>query len=265
VAFGTAAAPLPLFVATDSSSTPQPITSAIEVTRHFSGDGYQLYFGTGKYLEAADIATTGQQTFYSLWDKALSPTTISGRSNLQQHTIGATISVSGHDYRTSSVDTVDWDGLVPLGTERGWYMNLPTLGERAVSKPTLYSGRILFTTLIPDTAVCSSGGTGWIMEVDAVTGNPLAGGPTFDVDGDGDVDANDNLGTPGLYPSGVKTTSIPSAVTVQKNLTSPIQPVNKITSQSAVNAAAGVGGAVGMNKNAPVSLFSRSSWRQIFE
>ena len=264
VAFGTAAAPLPLFVATDSGGTPQPITSAIEVTRHFSGDGYQLYFGTGKYLEAADIATTGQQTFYSLWDKALSPTTISGRGDLQQHTISGPISASGNDYRTSSTDSVDWDGITG-GTERGWFMDLPTSGERAVSKPTLYSGRLLFTTLIPDTAACSSGGTGWIMEVDAITGNPLAGGPTFDVDGDGDVDTDDNLGTPGLYPSGVKTTSIPSAVTVQKNLTSPNQPVNKITSQSAVNAAAAVGGAVDINLNPPVSLFSRSSWRQIFE
>lgn len=266
VAFGTAAAPLPLFVARDSSSSPQPITSAIEVTRHFSGDGYQLYFGTGKYLEATDIGTTGQQTFYSLWDKALSPTTISGRSDLQQHTIGPTTTVSGHDYRTSSVDTVNWAPPVnSSGTKRGWYMDLPASGERAVSKPTLYSGRLLFTTLIPDSAVCASGGTGWIMELDAVTGNPLASGPTFDVDGDGDVDTDDHLGTPGVYPSGVKTTSIPSAVTVQKNLTSPIQPVNKITSQSAVNAAAGVGGAVGMNKNPPVPLFNRSSWRQIFE
>lgn len=267
VAFGTAAAPLPLFVAMDSSSNPQPITSAIEVTRHFSGDGYQLYFGTGQYLEAADIATTGQQTFYSLWDQAVSPSRITGgRSDLQQHTINGPFTVSGNDYRTTSNDAVDWAPPVNAsGTKRGWYMDLPTSGERAVSKPTLYSGRILFTTLIPDSAVCASGGTGWIMEVDAVTGNPLAGGPTFDVDGDGDVDTDDDLGTPGVYPSGVKTSSIPSAVTVQKNLTSPVQPVNKITSQSAVNAAAGVGGAVGMNKNAPVPLSSRTSWRQIFE
>lgn len=264
VAFGTST-PLPLFVARDSGNNLQPITSAVEVTRHFSGDGYQLYFGTGKYLESADIATTGQQTFYSLWDKAVSPTTISGRSVLQQQTVTTTTTVAGNQYRTSSANAVAWDAPVVVGgTQRGWYMDLPTSGERAVSKPTLYAGRLLFTTLIPDSAVCGSGGTGWIMELDAMTGAPLAG-PSFDVDGDGDVDTDDHLGTAGVYPSGVKTTSIPSAVTVQKNLTNPDKPVNKITSQSAANSAVAVGAAVSFAKNAPLPLFNRSSWRQIFE
>lgn len=267
VAFGTTMAPLPLFVAKDSSNNPQPITSAIEATRHFSGDGYQLYFGTGQYLEAADITTTGQQTFYSLWDQAVSPSRITGgRSDLQEQTVVTTVPFSGNEYRTTSDNTVDWAPPVnAAGTKRGWYMDLPASGERAVSKPTLYSGRLLFTTLIPSIVNCDSGGSGWIMELDAVTGGPLAGGPTFDVDGDGDVDTDDNLGADGVYPSGVATTSITSAVTVQKNLTSPIQPVNKITSQSKVDETAAVGGAVGMNKNAPVPLFTRSSWRQIFE
>lgn len=266
VAFGTAAAPLPLFVARDSSNNPQPITSAIEVTRHFSGDGYQLYFGTGKYLEATDIATIGPQTFYSLWDQAVSPSRITGgRSDLQAQTVDTTVTVSGDDYRTTSDNPVDWASPVnAAGTKRGWYMDLPASGERAVSKPTLYSGRILFTTLIPNSAVCGNGGTGWIMELDAVTGRPLASGPTFDVDGDGDVDIDDNLGTDGVYPSGVKTTSISSSVTVQRNMTSPNQPVNKITSQTQTVVGV-VGGAVEMNKNAPVPLFNRSSWRQIFE
>ena len=266
VAFGTAAAPLPLFVAKDSSNNPQPITSAIEVTRHFSGDGYQLYFGTGKYLEAADIVTTEPQTFYSLWDQAVSPSRIAGgRSDLQEQTVVTTVTYSGDDYRTTSANPVDWAPPVNVsGTKRGWYMDLPASGERAVSKPTLYSGRILFTTLIPNSAVCGNGGTGWIMELDAVTGMPLASGPTFDVDGDGDVDTDDNLGTAGVYPSGVKTTSIPSSVTVQKNLTSPIQPVNKITSQTQVVVGV-VGGAVDMNLNSPPPTFTRSSWRQIFE
>lgn len=260
VAFSTT----PLFVAMDSGNTRQPITSAVEVTRHFSGDGYQLYFGTGKYLEGTDIATTGQQTFYSIWDKALSPSTISGRSVLQQQTITTTTTVSGKVYRTSSANAVAWDApVVAGGTKRGWYMDLPASGERVASKPTLYANRLLFTTLIPDSAVCASGGTGWLMELDAITGGPLSG-PSFDVNGDGVVDTADNLGTPGSYASGVKQTSIPSAVVVQKNFTSPGQPVNKITSQSKSNSSAGVGGAVHIDKNPPLPTTKRSSWRQIF-
>jgi len=184
VAYGTSTSPEPLFAAMDSSSNPQPITSAVEVTRHFSGDGFQLYFGTGKYLENGDIATTGTQTFYSVWDIATSPSTISGRSELQQQTITTTTTVSGKEYRTSSSNSVDWvDPVSGTGTMRGWYMDLPESGERVVSDPALYSSRILFTTLIPDASTCSGGGTGWLMELDSVTGAAL-GGPTFDVDGD---------------------------------------------------------------------------------
>lgn len=145
-------------------------------------------------------------------------------------------------------------------------MDLPVSGERAVSKPTLYGGRILFTTLIPNAAVCSSGGTGWLMELDAMTGNPL-NGPSFDVNGDGVVDTADNLGTAGVYPSGRKSNSIPSAVTVQKDLTSPKKPVRKIGSESAANSAANgvIAPSLTINLNPPLDTSLRSSWRQIFE
>jgi hypothetical protein len=101
------------------------------------------------------------------------------------------------------------------------------------------------------------------MELDAVGGGPLSG-PSFDVNGDGVVDSADNLGTAGSYASGVKQTSLPSAVVVQKNFTSAGQPVNKITSQSASRSGAGVGGAVHIDKNAALPTAKRSSWRQIF-
>lgn len=267
VAFSSGSSPAPLFVAKDSGGNRQPITSAVEVTRHFSGDGYQLYFGTGKYLEASDIATTGKQTFYSIWDKAISPTIISGRSVLQEQTITTTTTAFGNVYRTSSTNTIAWEApVVAGGTKRGWFMDLPVTGERSVSKPTLYGGRILFTTLIPNAAVCGSGGTGWLMELDAMSGSPLTG-PSFDVNGDGVVDTNDNLGTAGLYPSGRQSNSIPSAVTVQKDLTGPNKPVRKIGSESAANSTANgvIAPSLTINLNPPLDTSLRSSWRQIFE
>lgn len=264
VAFGTTASPQPLFVAEDASGNPQPITSAVEVTRHHTGDGYQLYFGTGKYLENTDIATTGTQTFYSLWDMAVSPSTISGRSELQQQTITTTLTVSGEEYRTSSSNAVDWDGSVTGSIQRGWYMDLVS-GERVVSEPSLFDGRVLFTTLIPDATACSGGGTGWLMELDAKTGSAL-GGPTFDVDGDGDVDTSDHLGTAGQYASGVKKTSIPSAVRLQKNPGGPgggtlLKPI----SLSKNDPTKAVGGSLDVEVNSMPSAQNRSSWRQIFE
>ncbi|MHB1188714.1 pilus assembly protein [Thiobacillus sp.] len=264
VAFGTTASPQPLFVAEDASGNRQPITSAVEVTRHYSGDGYQLYFGTGKYLENGDIGTTDTQTFYSLWDMSVSPSTISGRSDLQQQTITATSTFSGEEYRTTSSNAVAWDGLVTGGTKRGWYMDL-TAGERVVSEPSLFDKRVLFTTLIPDATACSGGGTGWLMELDAVTGAAL-GGPTFDVDGDGQVSTADNLGTDGTYASGVKKSSIPSAVRLQKNPGGPgggslLKPI----SLSKSDPTKAIGGSLDVDLNSMPSAQNRTSWRQIFE
>jgi type IV pilus assembly protein PilY1 len=264
VAFGTTAAPLPLFVAKDASNNLQPITGAIELTRHFSGDGYQLYFGTGKYVETADISNTASQTFYSLWDMASAPSVIASRSVLQAQTVTTTTTVTGNTYRTTSSNTVAWVGLVSGGTKRGWYMDLPTSGERVVGDPTLYNNRILFTTLIPDSAVCGSGGTGVLMELDAVTGSAL-NYPTFDVNGDGMVDSSDNLGTPGVYGSGVLQSSIPSSVKLQKNPDGPgggtlLKPL----SVSKSDPSAGVASSLKIPINALGSIQKRTSWRQLF-
>lgn len=259
-----------LFIAQDGSGNAQAITGAVEASRHFSGDGYQLYFGTGKYLEVSDISTAGTQTFYSLWDRTSSPFSVSGRANLQQQAVNTTTTVSGTTYRTTSSNTVNWDCAFPgspipatcglSAQKRGWYIDLPAPGERVVSDPALYSGRILFTTMIPNATACSNGGTGWLMELDAMSGAAL-GGATFDVDGDGDVDADDNLGLPGSFPSGVAKTSIPSAVRMQKNPGS--QLMNKWTSMSQKNAATGSSLENVLNSLPPI--LNRASWRQIFQ
>lgn len=253
-----------IFVAHDASGNAQPITSAIEVTRQFSGDGYQLYFGTGKYLESSDIATTGTQTFYSVWDRFSSAfSTVSTRGDLQQQTVTSTTTASGSTYRVTSSNSVNWDSPAGTGNQRGWYMDLPASGERVVSDPSLYSNRILFTTMIPNSTACSGGGTGWLMELDATTGAAL-GGATFDVNGDGVVDSNDNLGTAGVYPSGVAKSSIPSAVRMQKNPGGPGGgSMNKWTSMSKKNTTTNSSLENVLNSLPPIQ--SRSSWRQIFQ
>lgn len=255
VAFGTAGSPQPLFVAMDASNNRQPITSGIDITRHFSGDGFQLYFGTGKYVESSDLSSTTSQTFYSLWDQELSPSTITGRSDLQQQTVTTTTTVSGTVFRTSSTNPVAWKApVVAGGTKRGWFMDMPTSGERIVSEPVLYSGRLLFTTVIPSSVVCGSGGTGWLMQLDSVTGSALTG-PTFDVDGNGQLDASDSLGAGSGSASGMKFTSMPSAPRLQKNPgnSTMIVPITKSDG----------------TLETPIIPYPptqvRSSWRQIFQ
>ena len=209
VAYGTSAAPAPLFVAcTDSSNcsaTRQPITGKPQVgnvgllqTSNGSPSGVMVYFGTGKYFEDIDnnVSNAQTQTFYGIWDNNATV----NRSNLQSQSIIAEVTKGGFNLRATTDNSVNYP------TQKGWYMNLldpsatTSIGERVVSAPLLRNGRIIFETLIPippsGTNVCGAGsdGTSWLMELDAVTGNRLpatAGGPPWDITGDGIIDAND--------------------------------------------------------------------------
>lgn len=106
---------------------------------------------------------------------------------------------------------------------------LPTTGrEMQVTDSILRGGRIIFTTLIPNTDPCGFGGTGWLMELSAGSGSRLAFTPfdvngdgifssddfvqaTVDVDGDGDVDGDDKVSASGKKCSGICST--PTIVT----------------------------------------------------
>ncbi|HUX64516.1 pilus assembly protein [Sulfuricella sp.] len=198
VAFGNAANPAPLFTAKDAANTPQPVTTRLEVGKH-PVSGVMVYFGTGKYLETTDNSTTSPQAFYAVWDDDVQ---VSGRGALLQQSVTG---VSG-DYRMTSNNIIDW------GTHKGWYLDLPTGGERQVTESQLRNGKIIFTTMIPETTACSYGGSGWLMEMDALSGgHPLD--PVLDVNGDGKIDLADVIafGGSNVPPSGKKMSGIPSA------------------------------------------------------
>ncbi|HET8699838.1 MAG TPA: PilC/PilY family type IV pilus protein, partial [Gammaproteobacteria bacterium] len=185
--------PAPMFVAKDASNVPQPITAQAQVGRHPQG-GYMIYFGTGKFFVTGDndvVSTTPQiQSFYALWDKAVSPTVISGRGSLQEQQIifEGKPANSVLNARVTTNNAVNWS------TQRGWYMDLAVggvaAGERVVSMPRLENGRIIFPTLVPSTSPCEFGGTSWLMDMQAVTGQRLTE-PPLDITGDGNVNSSD--------------------------------------------------------------------------
>jgi type IV pilus assembly protein PilY1 len=195
VAFGGT----PLFVA-DISGTRQPITTAPQVTQHTLG-GAMVLFGTGKYLENADTTTYSTQSFYGVWDKD-GTTTVTGRSQLKEQLIKETQTVTQtagamltNSYRvtTKAFNTpADW------ATYYGWYMDFPAQtvptdpGERIAYNPLLRNDRIVFPTLIPSNTPCLAGGSSWLMELDALTGNRLNESP-FDKTGEGKFEADDLL------------------------------------------------------------------------
>ena len=184
---------LPLFTAVDPLNAGQPITASAEVIRHPLG-GFMVLFGTGIYLQPTDPSPPYQrQSFYGIWDRN-DGSTVSGRGVLQPQTVEGEVAAGNAVYRVTTNHTVDW------GSQRGWYLDFPTVsgaetGERVVYPPQIRFGRVVFPTLIPSTSPCDKGGTSWLMEMDAVSGSRLSASP-FDVNNDGVFSGGDLVSHP---------------------------------------------------------------------
>lgn len=161
-----------------AAGTNQPITGRPQVGAGPYGIGMMVLFGTGKYLESSDRITAGAtQTFYGILDPNTASYTPPTRANLLQQTVlGEATAPNGLLVRVTSANSMT-AGL------RGWYIDLPTSGERQVTDPVLRNGRIVFTTVIPSSDPCSFGGRSWLMDLDALSGSRLPYTP-FDLNGD---------------------------------------------------------------------------------
>lgn len=213
--YSTGSTPKPLFKAVDGANVAQPITSRPEVGKHPDGlAGYMVYFGTGKYVEVGDnnpgATPSPTHTFYGLWDK---DTNGNGGTPIVRADLLAQTITEG-TFRTVTNNPIYWDGETYAGTpsftgsHKGWRDDLLTttagdLGEMVVSNPILRSTRVIFTTLIPDTQQCTSGGSSWLMELNYQNGGRLAV-DVFDINNDGVFNSNDRDGGATVI-SGVKT------------------------------------------------------------
>lgn len=174
----------PLYTATDGAGNVQPITTTPDVGRHPAG-GLLVYFGTGKYLEAADLTNTASNAVYAVRDngapvaKALLEQTVTGTQ-----VIGA--GAAAGRYRLASQNPIDWT------RQDGWFIALPESGERAVADPILRNGRLIFTSLIPAKTSCY-GGSSWLMELDYLTGGQIAQ-PVLDTNRDSTIDSSETPG-----------------------------------------------------------------------
>ena len=216
VAYGST----PLYHAVVSGND-QPITTAPEITLHPLG-GYLLYFASGQYIDVNDPTNTRQQTLYGVWDKGDSNLQ---RSDLVQQSVTGVVSLGGNNFRTVTSNTIDWS------SKHGWYMDLPTSGERVAVDPIMRDGRIVFTTLIPDSSPCTAGGTGWLMELDFKNGGQLPAAP-FDTNNDGNVNGSDAL------IAGAQLSTISSSPVAQSGYGTETNPLeNKYLNQSSGNVA----------------------------
>ncbi len=179
--FKTGNTPKPLFIAEDSLGNRQAITSAPVVSRLDGAfNTYQVYFGTGQYIETSDETNLDTQTFYGIRDDGSNQVT---RAQL----IEQSILYQGGGFRVTSSNFVSL-------TDGGWYIDLiynnAQSGERVITTPIYRRNSIIFTTIIPDNDPCSYGGTSWLMELRASDGNAL-GYNAFDANEDGVFNSSD--------------------------------------------------------------------------
>ena len=199
-----------VFTAKGPSNNAQPITVAPRVALNPNDyDELVIAFGTGSFIQSGDESNYKVQSLYGIKDN-LTKSNLD-RSDLLQQTITTQEQVTvdratGAGTNTFTVrETSDND----LTSEEGWYLDLiannTQAGERAISRATfpfgVNSNRVRYTTMIPDDDPCSSGRSGFIIDLQLSSGKP-SDTPVFDLDGDGIFNAGD---IPGSYtPSGIQ-------------------------------------------------------------
>ncbi|MDI9246783.1 PilC/PilY family type IV pilus protein [Marinobacter sp. CHS3-4] len=187
-----------VFTAASPAGNTQPITVAPRVAINPNDDEELVVtFGTGSFIRSGDENDNDIQTFYAIKDN-LTEFNLS-RSDLLQQTITTqeTVTVERDDGSDQTYTLRDTSSN-ELTDEKGWYLDLAyngiKSGERVISRAAfpfgVYSNRVRFNTVIPDTDPCGSSRTGFLMDLKLTTGEK-SDQPVFDLDGDGQFNTND--------------------------------------------------------------------------
>ncbi len=128
-----------------------------------------IYVGTGRYLGASDLSDLNQQSLYAIVDKL----TGTGIGNARTETTCPLVqqSLTVIDVNTRSTSTLPVD----LTTKCGWFLDFNptggnTPGERVNVDPKLQLGVLAVATNIPDSTVCTVGGSSFLYFFDYSTG-----------------------------------------------------------------------------------------------
>lgn len=176
-----------VFQAKDSSGHVQSITGGLRLGAHPGGLGTIVYFGTGKYFEVNDNAYSADtrprdDAFYAVLDTRQG-STVNKSSLVEQE-----LTQDGDIRQMNSPKDVSWEKGA-----KGWYIKLPDAGERIISSPLIFGGRVIFTSIVPSgEGSCEGSGYGWLNEVDALTGKQFDK-PVLDTNNDGRISSNEEL------------------------------------------------------------------------
>ncbi len=237
-----------LFIAKNNSLQRQAITVIPLVGLNQVG-GFQVTFGTGKFIEPKDslVATAQVQSMYSVWDAednktvnrvatGSGPTSVNGlvSRTIVISTGTSTISVTGAQFQ---YNTNAANGF------RGWYADLTSNMERIAVDPSAGSGVASVNSTIPGGDPCVATGGAREYRLNVQTGNSLLTTGLSTVSG--------YLGTAAQFESGDAVFSTRSAsgrytVTRKSN-----------------TASSGSGGGTSVQSTTVTAIGGRISWREI--
>ncbi|MDZ4731561.1 MAG: PilC/PilY family type IV pilus protein [Xanthomonadales bacterium] len=228
----------PLFIAKDEDGTRQPITTRPAIMRHPLSirEGVMVIFGTGKYLEVNDDVTEDvpPQSVYGIWDRDgyyFKPQNLRNsygahdfnRDDLSNPMITVDTTTNRRIIHDNEANLVRWFDEDGDPDNRGWVIDLPVQGERVNRNVILRDNIAFLVTLIPEEDVCAAGGKGWLMALNAETGNAPRF-PVLDMTDDNIIDKNDVLTRDNPYiegedsslvnPVGLEMLSIPNLPTL---------------------------------------------------
>ncbi|MEJ8294671.1 PilC/PilY family type IV pilus protein [Delftia tsuruhatensis] len=211
--------PAPMTTPWGGSLHGQPITTRPEakISHGTLQSHVQLLYGTGKSFEVGDhdaaAPASARQYFFSLLDEGAGGSSAS-HSVLKVTSVDA--GAANGDGRTTPMSL----RLISDGRSgnRNWIMPLADAGERLITHPMLRRDRIIFTTAVPSTQMCTAGGHSWLMELslDGQGAEKYAEG-LFDINGDGTVDGSDRYGDNDRATGGARLEGISSQPAILNN------------------------------------------------
>lgn len=211
--------PAPMTTPWGGSFHGQPITTRPEakISHGTLQSHVQLLYGTGKSFEVGDhdaaAPASASQYFFSLLDEGTGGSSAS-HSVLKVTSVDA--GAANGDGRTTQMSL----RLISDGRpgNRNWIMPLADAGERLITHPMLRRDRIIFTTAVPSTQMCTAGGHSWLMELslDGQGAEKYADG-LFDINGDGTVDGSDRYGDNDRATGGARLEGISSQPAILNN------------------------------------------------
>ena len=163
-----------LFTTSDGAVTPavaapQAIVQKPVIASHPLG-GYMVVIGTGKFFESTDKASTQTQSLYGIWDDPSLSTAVTGRAQLVKQTFTA-VGTTGRTLTTNPINWLKGCASATNACQHGWYVDLPTSGERVVGDLQLFDNIILLsTTFAPVADICQGGGTSQLIASNYLNG-----------------------------------------------------------------------------------------------